>query len=112
MSIEPLLSLLAIGVSAYAIVAQRRERQSNAFKSLIEALATSGETIEDLMKQLADLPGMKQQLASALLEIDLLKRERDEWKEGIGLLLGQLVANNIEPTWKPRDTGRLRKVTK
>ena len=102
LTVAEILSALAIIGTIYGIVAQRRNRTSDAYSVMLAALKTSGQTIDDLMKMISDLPNMRNDLSDALNEIDELKREREEWKIGIGLLLGQLVEAKIKPTWTPR----------
>lgn len=44
---------------------------------------------------------LEQRHIGVLERVRLLESEREEWKIGIGLLLGQLINAKIEPTWKP-----------
>jgi hypothetical protein len=44
------------------------------------------------------------------LRFQKLDREHAEYKVGIGLLLGQLVDAQLQPTWKPKDTGPMGKL--
>lgn len=94
MTVAEIASLAAVAVTVYGIYSQRRNRTSDAYSVLLNALKTSGQTIDDLMKMIADVPKMRQ-------EIEELKREREDWKIGIGLLLGQIVDAQIVPTWIP-----------
>lgn len=95
MTPSEIISLLAVAASIYGVVAYRRNRSSDAYLALINALKTSGQTIDDLMNMVADMPRMRR-------ELEELRREREEWQIGIGILLAQLVKRGIEPEWKPR----------
>lgn len=109
MDTQQILSLLsAIGVIT-GLVIQFRKYNSDAYKSLIDALSTSGQTIDDLMKMVAEMPALRSKLADATDRLDRLvaaetawNKERNEWKIGIARLIAQLVSSGIRPDWLPR----------
>ncbi len=100
---------LATGIGVlFGLIIQFRKYNSDAYKSLLDALATSGQTIEDLMKMIASLPALRAELTVALGKIVMLeaeavvwKRERKEWTFGIARILAQLVGLNQRPDWLP-----------
>ncbi len=86
-----------------------KHSDAQAYSELLDAIGKSGQSMGDMLKLLGDLPAVRNQLATAEHEINELKKaqtewtkEREEWKIGIGLLLGQLVKARITPTWLPR----------
>lgn len=109
MTIPELLSVLsAIGVIVGLII-QFRKYNSDAYKSLLDALNTSGQTIGDLMKMIAEMPTLREQLSVAVHKISELEsneeewnKERNDWKIGIARLIAQLVSTGIRPDWLPR----------
>lgn len=111
--VAALPGLLALRANSRKIVADASEANTRANVSLVKPLA---DRIDSLEVEAEHERGERRRIQSELdverearreLErrLAVLDRERQEWKMGIGLLLGQLVTNNIEPTWKPRDTG-------
>lgn len=109
MTLPDIISIAtAIGV-ILGLVIQFRKYNSDAYKSLIDALNTSGQTIGDLMKMIADMPVLRQELSVALSKIDAMvaeeavwRKERQDWKIGIARLIAQLVSKGVRPDWLPR----------
>jgi len=112
MSSDQTLTLLQVLIGAlitYLGYRELRDRnKGDAFSSLMSAVKTSGETIGDLMKMIAELPILRRQLFEALDKVTALenesndwKNERQAWKVGIGRLLAQLVKLNQVPEWLP-----------
>lgn len=111
MSTDQTLTLLQILVAALiAYLGYREVRDKNkgdAFSGLTNALKTAGMTINDLMIMVAEVPKLKQR-------VEDLEGELAEYKIGVGLLMGQLIKNNLKPTWTPSgvDSADLPKASK
>jgi hypothetical protein len=112
MTADQTLTFLQITIGALiAFLGYRELRDKNkgdAFSSLMSAIQTSGQTIGDLMKMIAELPELRKQLFEALNKVSALedesndwKKERQAWKMGIGILLAQLVKLDVVPDWLP-----------
>jgi hypothetical protein len=100
MTIDPVAAqiILAIIVNIPIWVLMRanfRKANTDAYESLATALHTSGQTIDDLFKQLAEVPALKAQL-------DAVEAEIEDLRLGVGILTTQLLKRNIEPEWHPR----------
>lgn len=132
MSIEAIIiSLIAASPGLIALVGQLRKDAAAAHKTGTEREQLENEITEKVLTR-ADTEIVKLNQRVAMLESDLSKErlarqvvettlaqeqearkqsdrrisvlevEREEWKIGIGLLLGQLVDAKIKPTWTPR----------
>ena len=66
MTIGEFLSFCALGVSVIGLYAARRNRASDAFKALSEALNTSGQTIGEFSKMVSEMPELRRQLSDAI----------------------------------------------
>ena len=66
MTIGEFLSFCALGVSVIGLYAARRNRASDAFKALSEALNTSGQAIGEFSKMVSEMPELRQQLSDAI----------------------------------------------
>jgi hypothetical protein len=100
MTIDPISAqiILAIIVNIPIWVLMRanfRKTNTDAYESLATALHISGQTIDDLFKQLAEMPALKAQL-------DAMEAEIEDLRLGVGILTTQLLKRNIEPEWHPR----------
>ena len=66
MTIGEFLSFCALGVSVIGLYAARRNRASDAFKALSEALNTSGQAIGEFSKMVSEMPELRRQLSDAI----------------------------------------------
>ena len=66
MTIGEFLSFCALGVSVIGLYAARRNRASDAFKALSEALNASGQTIGEFSKMVSEMPELRRQLSDAI----------------------------------------------
>jgi hypothetical protein len=100
MTIDPIASQIIIALIInlpiwYLMRANFRKTNTDAYESLSAALQTSGQTIDDLFKMLAEVPAMKNQL-------DDMAEEIEDLRLGVGILTAQLVKHRLEPEWKPK----------
>lgn len=140
MSLEAIIiSLIAASPGLIALIGQLRKDAAAAHKTgtereqleneITEKVLTRADTeIVKLNQRISALESdlSRERIARQALEVDLeterrarhdletrfrkLDSEHTEYRVGIGLLLGQLVKENIPPTWKPRDTGPMGKL--
>lgn len=90
MTLSEIGSFIAVIVAFYGIFSQRGKVRADSSEINTRANIT-------LLKPLTDRVEKLEREAAEW------QAEREEWKEGIGLLLGQLVSNHIKPTWTPRN---------
>jgi|WetSurMetagenome_2_1015567.scaffolds.fasta_scaffold11081_12 hypothetical protein len=115
MTIDPevwkFVGLLLVNIPIwYVMRANLKKTESGAYSELMAALRTSGQTIDDLFKQLSEVPALQRQVGELREELrkrDLtIEAQNDVIREqnlGIGQLMAQLVNARIAPAWKPRD---------
>jgi hypothetical protein len=106
MNIDPVLAQFVItaivAVPVYfKMRSEWRKGNGDAYESLATALRTSGQTIDDLFKMLAEVPELKRQL-------DDMQDELDDLRLGVGILTTQLLKRNIAPEWHPQAVKRER----
>ena len=89
MTLSEIGSFIAVIVAFYGIFSQRRKVSADVSEINTRANLT-------LLKPLTDRVDELEREAAEW------RAEREEWKIGIGLLLGQLVEARIKPTWTPR----------
>ncbi len=89
MTLAEIGSIAAVIVSLYGIFANRGKVKADSAdintRANISLLAPLTQRVDELEREAAEW-----------------RAEREEWKIGIGLLLGQLVEARIKPTWTPR----------
>jgi len=100
MNIDPIAAQLIMALLInipiwYVMRGNLRKTNTDAYETLLAALRTSGQTIDDLFKMLAEVPQLKSQL-------DDMQDELDDLRLGVGILTTQLLKRNIQPDWRPR----------
>lgn len=97
------------------------------FVSRKQAKATEIQALAEAKERDAQIDKLKDEVTAAVLarasteinklnkRIEALESELEEYKIGVGLLMGQLINANMQPTWKPRgvmpkrDTGEVKR---
>lgn len=88
----------------------RRKSNSDAYSTLLDALQKSGQTIEDLFTQLAEVPQLRSELKIAQSDLSILKKQfvimisfaRVHWL-GSQKLYEQVVKLDEKPAFVPDD---------
>jgi len=93
------LSLIAAGISVMGLLLQRRKDNAGVAETYEAMAARQAGEIDKLRKEIHELK-RDLQFRDSLIEQRDAKIE--EWAAGIDLLVHQLVANGIKPTWRPR----------
>jgi chromosome segregation ATPase len=98
------LSLIAAAVSVIGIYAARRRENASVAETYEAMAARQADEIAKLRVLIREL---RQDLDFKEEQIEHLDRRIEEWTAGIDLLIKQLVANGIQPAWKPKMEGKL-----
>jgi transposase len=106
MTLDPIAAqiILAIMVNApiwYLMRANFRKTNTDAYDSLSNALQTSGKTIDDLFRMLAEVPKLQQQVAELREELERRDEIIESQNVGIGILLSQIGDARMTPRWRP-----------
>lgn len=94
--VAAIISLLSLRSNNKRTDAEAEERRASAEKSKAESKSLEDAITDRVMAR------ANTEIEKLTERVALLEAEIEEYKIGVGLLMGQLINARIEPTWKPK----------
>lgn len=109
-ALAALPGLLALRSNDRKLAAEAKAIETEVYERALKASHGESEKMQaridrygvEIEKMQARMDESDQERAALRARVKALENELEEYKFGVGLLIGQLVSARMEPTWRPR----------